>query len=161
MQSARVHHDLQLTRTLMNGWTANEDRHMAWYRGETIYDAEPEREDEDGREEPDEAEPDAEPEPAEIAAATRRYMKMSSRDRAQARLGSVTGCVVCQGEECWCAVMDRLADLACGHGVGAGICRGCLAELLVIGHRGSAWMADQDARRLVAAQRLRRRRGAA
>jgi hypothetical protein len=144
----------------MDGWTADEDQRMAAYRGETIDDPRPEPE-ADVREEPDETEPDAEPEPEALAAATRRYVKMSSRDRARARLGSVTGCVVCQGEECWCAVMDRLADLACGHGVGPGICRACLAELLVIGHRGSAWMADFDARRLVAAARLRRRRGAA
>jgi hypothetical protein len=123
-------------------------------------DPRPEDEDE-MRDEPAEAEPEQEPEPEALAAATRRYMKMTSRERAQAHLGSRAGCVICQGEECWCAVMDRLADLACGHGVGPGICRACLAELLVIGHRGSAWMADFDARRLVAAARLRRRRGAA
>jgi hypothetical protein len=69
--------------------------------------------------------------------------------------------VICQGEQCWCAVMDRLADLACGHGVGTGICRACLAELLVLSERGSARGADFQARRLVAAQRLRRRRWAA
>jgi hypothetical protein len=145
----------------MDGWTANEERHMAQYRGETIYDPEPAPEEADEREEPNEAEPDAEPEPAQIAAATRRYVKMTGRERARARLGSVTGCVVCQGEACWCAVADRLADLACGHGVGRGICRACLAELLVISERGSARGADFQARRLVAAQRLRRRRGAA
>jgi hypothetical protein len=130
--------------------------------GETPYDRRPDDEEEDdGREEPDEAEPEAEPELAALAAATRRYMKMTSRERAQVRLGSRAGCVICQGEECWCAVMDRLGDLACGHGVGTGICRGCLAELLVLSERGSAAGADFQARRLVAAQRLRRRRGAA
>jgi hypothetical protein len=48
-------------------------------------------------------------------------------------------------------VIDRLADLACGHGVGTRICRGCLAELLVLSERGSAAGADFQARRLVAA----------
>jgi hypothetical protein len=146
----------------MDGWTADEDRHIAQYRGESIYDPRPDDEERlSGREEPDEAKPEAEPEPEELAAATRRYMKMTSRERAQARLGSRAGCVICQGEQCWCAVMDRLADLACGHGVGTGICRACLAELLVLSERGSARGADFRARRLVAAQRLRRRRGAA
>jgi hypothetical protein len=129
---------------------------MAWYRGETIYDPRPEpEEDDDEREEPDEAEPEAEP---EFMTATRRYMRMTSRERARARLGSRAGCLICQGEQCWCAVMDRLGDLACGHGVGTGICRACLAELIVISERGSACGADFQARRLVAAQRLRRRR---
>jgi hypothetical protein len=141
----------------MNGWTADEERRMAAYRDETIYDPRPE-ESEDEREEPDEAAPDAEPEPAALAAATRRYIKMTSRERARTRLGSRAGCVTCQGDECWCAVMDQLADLACGHGVGTGICRGCLAEFLVLSERGSATGADFQARRLVAAQRLRRRR---
>jgi hypothetical protein len=145
----------------MDGWTADEHRRMAEYWGETIYDPEPAPEEQDEREEPDEAEPEAEPEPEALAAATRRYMKMTSRDRARARLGSRAGCVICLGEECWCAVVDRLAELACGHGVGTGICRGCLAELLVISERGSARGADGQARRLMAAQRLRRRRGAA
>jgi hypothetical protein len=145
----------------MNGWTADENRRMSGYRGETIYDYDPRPDDEarlSEREEPDEAEPEREPEPEALAAATRRYMKMTSRERAQARLGSRAGCAICQGEQCWCAVMDRLSDLACGHGVGAGICRGCLAELLVLSERGSARGADFQARRLVAAQRLRRRR---
>jgi hypothetical protein len=142
----------------MNGWTADEDRYMAQYRGETIYDQRPEPENEDQREEPDEAEPELEPEPEALAAATRRYMKITSRDRARARLGSRAGCVICQGAECWCALMDRLGDLACGHGVGGGICRACLAEFLVISERGSSRRADVQARRLVAAQRLARRR---
>jgi hypothetical protein len=134
---------------------------MAEYRGETIYDPRPAPDEEDAREEPEEAEPEREPDPAEVAAATRRYVTMTGRERARARLGSQTGCVVCRGETCWCAVVHRLDDLACGHEGGFSICRACLAELLVIGHRGSAWMADQDARRLVAAARLRRRRRAA
>jgi hypothetical protein len=146
----------------MDGWTAEEDQHMAQYRGESIYDPRPEDDErEDEREEPDEAGPEAEPEPEALAAATRRYLKMTSRERAQGRLGSRAGCVICQGEQCWCAVMDRLADLACGHGVGTGICRACLAELLVLSEHGSARGADFQARRLVAAQRLRRRRWAA
>jgi hypothetical protein len=145
----------------MDGWTAGEDRYMAIWRGEMPYerpDAPEERELE--REEPEETQPELEPEP-EVLAVTRRYLKMTSRERARARLGSRAGCAVCQGEQCWCAVMDRLGDLACGHGVGTGICRGCLAELLVISERGSARGADFQARRLVAACRLRRRRGAA
>jgi hypothetical protein len=145
----------------MNGWTADEDRHMAQYRGESIYDPRPEpEEDEDARAEPDEAEPEAEPEPEALAAATRRYMTMTSGDHARARLGSRAGCVICQGEECWCAVVERLGELACGHGVATGICRGCLAQFLVLTERGSARGADFQARRLVAAQRLARRRRA-
>jgi hypothetical protein len=141
----------------MYGWTADEDRHMAQYRGETLDDPRPEPE-EDVREDPDEAEPEAEPEPEALAAATRRYVKMTGRERARAQLGSRAGCVICRGQECWCAVADRLAELACGHGVGSGIYRGCLAELLLISRRGSAAGADVQARHLVAAQRLRRRR---
>jgi hypothetical protein len=144
----------------MNGWTADEERYMARYRGESIYDPEPEPDEQDEREEPGEAEPEAEPEREALAAATRRYMKMTNRERARTRLGSRAGCVICQGEECWCAVVDRLAALACGHGVGTGICRGCLAELLVLSERGWATGADFQARRLLAAKRLARRRRA-
>jgi hypothetical protein len=135
----------------MDGWTDGEDVYMAIWRSEMPYDRPDAPEEQDEREEPDEAEPEAEPEPEALAAATRRYMKMTSRDRARARLGSRAGCVICQGEQCWCAVIDRLADLACGHGVGTRICRGCLAELLVLSERGSAAGADFQARRLVAA----------
>jgi hypothetical protein len=147
----------------MDGWTADEERHMAQYRGESMDDPRPDDEERlSEREEPEEeAGPETEPEPEALAAATRRYMKRTSRERAQARLGSRAGCIVCQGEQCWCAVADRLSDLACGHGVGTGICRACLAELLVLSERGSARGADFQARRLVAASRLRRRRGAA
>jgi hypothetical protein len=143
----------------MDGWTAGEDMYMAIWRGEMEWDPQP---DDEARlsewEEPDEAE--AQPEP-EFLTAKPRFMKMTSRERARARLGSRAGCVICQGEECWCAVVERLCELACGHGVGTGICRACLAELLLISERGSARGADFQARRLVAASRLRRRRGAA
>jgi hypothetical protein len=87
----------------MDGWTAGEDRYMAIWRGEMPYDqpdAPEERESE--REEPDETEPEPEP---EGLTGPRRYTTMTSLERARARLGSRADCVICQGEECWCAVV--------------------------------------------------------
>jgi hypothetical protein len=147
----------------MNGWTAGEGRWMAAYRGESIYDPHAEDEREEEREEPEAERQDVLEAPEEASTAPPARPRFRTRhDRARARLGSRDGCVICQGEQCWCAVVDRLAALTCGHAGSSGICRGCLAEVLVLSERGSAAGADFQARRLVAAQRLRRRqRGAA
>jgi hypothetical protein len=83
---------------------------------------------------------------------------MTVGERALARLGS-TDCLICEGPACWCAVAERLGDLTCRH-AGNAVCRWCLAEFLMLSERGSVTGADFQARRLVAAQRLARRRRA-
>jgi hypothetical protein len=133
----------------LNGWTAGEGRWMEAYRGESVHDPRQEDEGQDEREEP-EAERE---EPAEEPASRR---SLTSRERARARLGSLDGCHIWPGGAVHCAVADRLKDLVCRH-AGAGICRWCLAEFLVLSERGSAAGADVQARRLVAAQRLAQR----
>jgi hypothetical protein len=135
----------------VNGWTDGQDTYMAVWRGETVEDQR-EAPDEDMDEREEREEERAEPEV--MAPPPRRYMTI--RQRALARLGNHEGCLICQGEACWCGVAERLSDLTCGH-AGAGICRWCLAEFLMLSERGSTTGADFQAHRLVAAQRLRRR----
>jgi hypothetical protein len=139
----------------MNGWTDGEDTYMAIWRGETDDDPRPDDEERlSERDEPEEERVD----PEVVLPPPRRYM--TNRERVLARLGSRERCHICEGDACWCGVAERLSGLTCGH-AGNGICRWCLAEFLVLSERGSVTGADFQARRLVAAQRLRRRRSAA